>query len=307
MRFKATLSSPERFRNICIALSSLRPTSIIKATSNGIQFISVAETGTRLFSTMIPKDALFDEYTATRLQNETEICFQINVELMAKALYKVDNLEPVRIKLTKRDRMPYLSINFQVHHQQGNNNNKSIMNFNSNEALRPSEVWQEINAELMKDSQMVNLKEPSSMSRKIDVFVSLPEPKSSVVRISERYKRMSSRMVLKASKQGILSIEAKGDAVKLESTWKQVEVLENEESQQREGEDDDDHEEYSVCIDSKAWMDVLKVVEMSTKIVLAICHEHMLIVQCHLFDALPSSQQEENNVYLMYYMPHHEL
>lgn len=282
MRFKAKLNRPKVLKDICGSLASLRKTCHIRLDPKSLKLISLADKRTTQLWATLNLESMFEHYELSSVCNNI-IIIELNIEALFRALKSYNSSshrhDEVWIRLRRHNRVPYLVVIFRQH------------SFVDEDVVQ---ITQEMPVRLLKVDDFEGFREP--VCPPPNVYIMLPDPNSSVLRICERYRHISGRITVKANNHRMLSMEVRHEGVKINTTWTNainVRAIDQEESACPPD------EVFAVTVDSREWWGVLQVVNVAKRIIMGICNNYALIVHCYITD--PEDDEEE---VLMYYMSH---
>lgn len=294
MKLRVSVARPELLRDVCSSFASLNKTCQLRFTQEGLEITSIMDSGNiHLCSTGLTKNRLFEEYQVESRYNDT-IVMDVNAENLYRALSKLGTsvLEnELTIRLRRQNQMAYLALNFEVY----------------STGSEPTSVSHRVPISLQRES--ANL--PSLPDTNMNVFVRAPDPISSLVRVSDRYRNLGPTVTISANNTGKLQI-ATSDAINsviVDTTWTSITVLQllhgndDVDSQQQEIEDDT---MYSVTVSTKEWFNVLQMHSIAKTVSIGISNQEFLVVYCKL-TADNDYTEESEDAYLVYVLNHHEV
>lgn len=304
MKLRATVARPELLRDVCSSFASLNKTCQLRFNEEGLEITSMMDSGNiHLCSTGLTRHRLFERYEMSSRYNNT-LVMDVNADNLQRVLAKTGSSQvedDLTLKLRKRDQTAYLAIEFGLYIN----------------GAQLTDVSQLVPIRLQREGTTP----PYLPDARMDVFVRAPEPISSLVRVSDRYRNLGPTLSIRASKNGRFQI-ATADAINsvvVETTWQNVTVLQlvnDPESTPAAAEDDDTL--HSVTVSTKEWFSVLQMHSVAKTVSIGISNDEFLVVYCKLTEDnanQPKSQDpgasqiytEDDEAYLVYVLSHHEV
>lgn len=186
------------------------------------------------------KKTIFDDYRIASAAQDT-INLEVNLDHLQRALRSAVNSSDVTMRLTKRDGFPLLT--FEIHRYNG------------------SVITQDLHVRVLSAGFVSTIKEPRCPEP--DVHIVLPEL-NNLRYVTDRFKVLADKLILVANMNGEMTLKAETDAVRVESSWKNLvnpelnaEQLPDE--QQPATQLRDKAEFARIKVDSRDWANMLKV------------------------------------------------
>lgn len=305
MKLRATVARPELLRDVCSSFASLNKTCQLRFNEDGLEITSMMDSGNiHLCSTGLTRHRLFERYEMSSRYNNT-LVMDINADNLQRVLAKTGSSQvedDLTLKLRKRDQTAYLAIEFGMYIN----------------GAQLTDVSQLVPIRLQREGT----NPPYLPDARMDVFVRAPDPISSLVRVSDRYRNLGPTLAIRASKNGRFQI-ATADAINsvvVETTWQNVTVLQlvnDADNATSTPAADDDDTLYSVTVSTKEWFSVLQMHSVAKTVSIGISNNEFLVVYCKLTEdninqtrpQEPGSQiyTEDDEAYLVYVLSHHEV
>jgi HUS1 checkpoint protein len=284
MKFKAVLRKPTVLRDVCGALSGTCKSCQMRVYKDRLLLVSSNDTNSSQVWTTLPAENMFEQLNVVSKYGEVVI-MEINVESLYRALksYSSSGMaggEDVVLRLFKRDQRPLLMVCFQHSSSTGDDD---------------AYVAHEMPVKLVRLNEAESIQEPECPPP--DVYVMMPKPITSVVRICDRYRYLGQRITIAANNEGLITMALAGEAVRVETSWKDA-VNVQAESTTECSQERDPAQMASVTVNAKDWWNALQINVICKSMIVALCDQVALVLYCHLTD-----DQEE---VLTYYMSHME-
>jgi len=201
MRFKTAVRNINTFTKLAHSLERVGKRCLLRLTPDTIHFIIIPDyTGTQVWAAL-GVETLFEDY---HIQSAADDCInlEIPVDNLHRALRSAGNANEVIIRLTRRDRFAVLSFCISVAGRTGTNT-----------------ITHHVTVRVLNQSYISTLREPQCPEP--DVHIVLP-PLSGLKAISERFKTLADRILIKANMNGEMKLRAESDSVKIETAWKDL-------------------------------------------------------------------------------------
>ncbi|EMR09174.1 hypothetical protein PNEG_02514 [Pneumocystis murina B123] len=285
MRFKTGISNISTFIRLVQSLERIGRICWLKLTPETVHFIVVPDhTGTQVWAYEIINNSMFLIVTSIfrdyHIQSNTDniINLEIPVDNLHKALKSSVNASEIILRLTKQDHFPMLSCSISLLGKSGS----------------MSAVTHNIHVRVL--SPLVQLSEP--VVPEPDCHIILP-PLSQLRYISERFRAISNKIILKANMSGEFQIGVVSDSCKIETKFKDlinpeldpntVKDISKHPSQIR-----DKKSFVTMKVDVKDWLNLLQVHIVAKRVIACFCEGHALVLYVYIMEP-----EDENSAVLV--------
>ncbi|GAO48664.1 checkpoint clamp complex protein Hus1 [Saitoella complicata NRRL Y-17804] len=287
MRFRTGIRNISTFTKLAHSLERLkRRECILRLTPDAVHFIIVPDTtGTQVWAAIGVETLFDDDYHIQSNANNT-INLEFNIENLTRSLRSASSATEVQMRLTKRDKHPMLSFIITLPGHGGGTN----------------VVTQDIHVRVLTLSYVASIREP--ICPEPDVHIILP-PLGVMRQHSERFQRLSDKIILRANMSGSLHLLAHSDSIRIQTAWTN---LINPELDPAQVPNPAEHPSQlrpkdkfaSVRIDAKEWVSLLRVSVVAKRVIACFCEGHALVLYVYV-----TEPEEEASAVLTYYIPIH--
>lgn len=245
-----------------MAISGLCRTAQFQFDPEYFKIISVVEeTGTQICTTM-PASALFDDYVTDSVE-DNKIVFELTIDELIKAFRGAGGADEVVMKLTRRKGTRITTLRVMI----------------------PSARSSTFDAEILQDLPVQMKKYGSNAIKEYawgepNVYIRLPTPLTSLMKIADRFKSLSKRVTIMANNEGTLELASNAEGVRVKSTWKNMQVVLTEDSEGMPSQGLDTL--YMCTVRAREWYSILQVSSVAQKIVLGIIDQQALVLYCYI-------------------------
>ncbi|KAG4302886.1 hypothetical protein PCANB_000856 [Pneumocystis canis] len=255
----------------------------LKLTSEMVYLVVVPDyTGTQVWAILEVK-SIFEDYHVQSNTNDT-INLEVPVDSLHKALKSSVNASEIVLRLTKQDHFPMLSCSISLLGKSGG----------------MSAVTHNIHVRVL--SPLMQLSEP--VVPEPDCHIILP-PLSQLRYISERFRAISNKIILKANMSGEFQIGVVSDLCKIETKFKD---LINPELDPNTVEDISKHPSQirdrkafvTMKVDVKDWLNLLQVHIVAKRVIACFCEAHALVLYVYIMDPEEEGSAVLVNLFMLY-------
>jgi len=207
MRFKAKISNVPLLLKIVQTVEKSAKKCIIQLGPDVVLFIlspENVEEGLHIWSNVKVRALFFQEEYRIESMKNNEIAFEVYLENLRTALRSALTSEEIFVKLSKKDKVPYLSF--------------TIKSFQANQEVL---VCQDVPILLMTQDRMKEITEPSLPDPK--VHLALPNLKI-LQNVVEAMKNLGNFLLMHADLAGNLTLTVETDAVQMTSFFRELEI-----------------------------------------------------------------------------------
>ena len=279
MKFRGLVVNVPLLAGVTASLSRVGRTGWVRLSPTTVNFIMLpisANSTTQVWSAL-PRDSIFLDYICQSAANNV-IDFEVSLDQLSRLLKAFLSAEDVVIKLTKKESLPMLSISAKI--------------------TSANTVTHLIPITLLAPASVAHLSEPLCPPTTLHIL--LPPMRH----VSERYKSLSSMLILSANLNGELKLGIKTDVIKCETHWRNLmnpEVREDDDEDQTARQQLDSRERERFCrlrISGKDWTNVLHIESQAKRVIACFCEGHALVLYVYV-----TEPDDANTAVLTYYMP----